>query len=134
MWSTADVMNELRNHRQTCAKIAIIENTLKQAESARCQYNIHTLEMQRQALNDQKRAVESWLQILPIEERFLVATHLIQGLDWAKTIVEHEKMWGVMNGRSERTLKHIQSKAVDRIVACLNQIESLSQSETKEVK
>ena len=34
MWSTADVMNELRNHRQTCAKIAIIENTLKQAESA----------------------------------------------------------------------------------------------------
>ena len=25
MWSTADVMNELRNHRQTCAKIAIIE-------------------------------------------------------------------------------------------------------------
>ena len=110
------------------------ENTLKQAESARCQYNIHTLEMQRQALNDQKRAVESWLQILPIEERFLVATHLIQGLDWAKTIVEHEKMWGVMNGRSERTLKRIQSKAVDRIVACLNQIESLSQSETKEVK
>lgn len=57
MWSTADVMNELRNHRQTCAKIAIIENTLKQAESARCQYNIHTLEMQRQALNDQK---EPW--------------------------------------------------------------------------
>ena len=55
MWSTADVMNELRNHRQTCAKIAIIENTLKQAESARCQYNLHTLEMQRQAVNDQKR-------------------------------------------------------------------------------
>lgn len=78
--------------------------------------------------------MESWLQILPTEERFLVTTHLIQGLDWAKTIVEHEKMWGVMNGRSERTLKRIQSKAVDRIVACLNQIESLSQSETKEVK
>ena len=38
MWSTADVMNELRNHRQTCAKIAIIENTLKQAESARSSY------------------------------------------------------------------------------------------------
>ena len=81
-----------------------------------------------------KETVESWLQLLTTEELFLVRTHLIQGLDWAKTIVEHERMWGIMNGRSERTLKRIQSKAVDRIVACMNQIELLSQTETKEVK
>ncbi len=98
------------------------------------EYNVAALKKQYGELLLKQSTVEGWLQLLPTEERFLVETHLIKGLDWAKTIVEHEKMWGVMNGRSERTLKRIQSKAVDRIVACLNQIESLSQTETKEVK
>ncbi len=136
MCSTVDVINDLRNHRQTCAKIAIIENTLHQVQntSASAQHKLSALEMQYKELVARKETVESWLQLLPTEERFLVQTHLIQGLDWAKTIVEHEKMWGIMNGRSERTLKRIQSKAVERIVACLSQIESLSQFETREVK
>lgn len=44
----------------------------------------------------------------------------------AKTIVEHEKMWGVANGRSERTLKRMQAKGIERIVTCLNHMETKS--------
>lgn len=69
--------------------------------------------------------VKNWLSLLPCEERFLVEIHLVDGLDWAKTIVEHEKKWGVINGRSERTLKRIQAKAIARIVNCLNQFNTV---------
>ena len=136
MLSTTDVINGLRNHRQVCAEITMIENVLHkmQNDSAHMRYNRAVLERHSDELLLKKETVESWLQLLTTEELFLVRTHLIQGLDWAKTIVEHERMWGIMNGRSERTLKRIQSKAVDRIVACMNQIELLSQTETKEVK
>ena len=136
MISAADVINDLHNHRQVCAEITMIENVLHkmQSDSAHMKYNRAVLERHSDELLLKKETVESWLQLLTTEELFLVRTHLIQGLDWAKTIVEHERMWGIMNGRSERTLKRIQSKAVDRIVACMNQIESLSQTETKEVK
>ena len=117
MLSTTDVINDLRMSRGLGDV-----------------YKRQVLERHSDELLLKKETVESWLQLLTTEELFLVRTHLIQGLDWAKTIVEHERMWGIMNGRSERTLKRIQSKAVDRIVACMNQIESLSQTETKEVK
>lgn len=136
MLSTTDVINDLRNHRQVCAEITMIEKVLHkmQNDSPHMRYNRAVLERHSDELLLKKETVESWLQLLTTEELFLVRTHLIQGLDWAKTIVEHERMWGIMNGRSERTLKRIQSKAVDRIVACMNQIELLSQTETKEVK
>lgn len=39
-----------------------------------------------------------------------------------------------MNGRSERTLKRMQAKAIRRIAACMNQIEALACSTDVEVK
>ena len=123
---TADVIAMLRNHRQISAKITIIQNTLLYQKDSST-VTICMLLGQQEDLIVKRDIVDAWLQLLPIEERFLVQTHLIDGLDWAKTIVEHEKMWGVMNGRSERTLKRIQAKAIDRIVACLSQIEGLSE-------
>lgn len=70
--------------------------------------------------------LQQWQALLPREERFIIQTHLVDGLDWAKTIVEHEKMWGVANGRSERTLKRMQAKGIERIVTCLNHMETKS--------
>lgn len=34
-------------------------------------------------------------------------------------------MWGSENGRSERTLKRIQAKAIKKIATCLNQLETM---------
>ena len=64
----------------------------------------------------------------------MIQTHMIQGLDWAKTQTEYDKVWGIMNGRSERTLKRMQAKAIRRIAACMNQIEALACSTDVEVK
>lgn len=123
MWSTVDVIEQLRNHRHVCAKIDILENLI--LDNKPIQKDTLHFEKELTALKTLRNQVNGWIKLLPREESFLVQTHLIDGLDWAKTIVEYEKMWGVVNGRSERTLKRIQSKAIDRIVHCLNQIDAL---------
>lgn len=129
---TADVIDALRNHRQICAKIAIVENTLQHEQEHWIHHPILSERLKK--LMIQRNNIEQWLRLLPREERFLVQTHLVDGLDWAKTIVEYEKRWGVSNGRSERTLKRIQAKAVDRIVAFINELHGLLASEVKEIK
>lgn len=72
-----------------------------------------------------KNVIECWLELLPDDERFLVQKHLIQGLDWAKVIVEYNERWGIMNGRAERTLKRIQARAIKRILNCMCEIDAL---------
>lgn len=64
--------------------------------------------------------VKSWLQLLPKEERLIVYTHIVEGLDWARTSVEIDKIWGTENGRSERTLKRKQAHAIKRIADFMN--------------
>ena len=126
--SVAIVVDNLCDYRQTCAKAAIIAIILQQAQSDSFgrQYDRAELEKQYNELILKKGIIECWIQLLPDDERFLVQTHMIQGLDWAKTIAEYEKDWGVINGRSERTLKRIQAKAIKRIVECMNEIEALT--------
>lgn len=127
MRSTTEVITILKSHRQTCAKIMILENALR--ETGAGLKNRSAAEEKLTRLVHLRNGAESWLSLLNREERFLIQTHLIDGLDWAKTIVEHEKMWGVANGRSERTLKRIQAKAIEKIVACLNQLEAVLKEE-----
>lgn len=123
MWSTTEILEELRNHRQNCAKINIIRAVV---EKGPYETDIELSELSKQcrALEEVRDRTDCWLELLPREERFIVQTHLVDGLDWAKTIVEHEKLWGIMNGRSERTLKRIQAKAICRIADCLNQLDN----------
>ena len=124
MWSTGEVMERLRRHRQTCATLEIVKATLQQPlhglSCAQCQRWI--LEQQQAELLKQKVSIDAWLLLLPKEERFLIQTHVIDDLDWAKTMAEYENAWGVMNGRSERTLKRIQAKAIEQLTTCLNQL------------
>lgn len=75
--------------------------------------------MQSQEKNkifDDCKRVETWLLLLTREERIIVRYHLIDGLDWNRTAVELEKLWGYENGRSERSLKRKQSNAIKKIV------------------
>lgn len=62
------------------------------------------------------KKVETWLLLLTREERMIIRFHLIDGLDWRRTAVELDKIWGYENGRSERSLKRKQSKAIRKIV------------------
>ena len=100
-----------------------------QDDAACAKYACSAVEKQYNELRFKKEIIECWLQLLPGVERFLVQTHLVDGLDWAKTIAEYDKRWGIMNGRSERTLKRIQARAIKRIVECMNEIEALTGSD-----
>lgn len=66
-------------------------------------------------LSAEIRMVEIWLSILNPEERLIVETHTIAGLDWPKTLVEHEKRWGTEHGRTQRTLMRMQARAMNKI-------------------
>lgn len=125
MWSTTDVINELRNYRQLCVEIALLKKQLGN-EADNIFVDLVHLTQRCKQLEEKRDMLQQWQALLPREERFIIQTHLVDGLDWAKTIVEHEKMWGVANGRSERTLKRMQAKGIERIVTCLNHMETKS--------
>lgn len=126
--SVAIVVDSLCDYRKTCAKAAIIAIILQQTQSDSLgrQYDHAELEKRYNELLLKKGIIECWIQLLPDDERFLIQTHMIQGLDWAKTIAEYDKRWGPMNGRSERSLKRTQARAIKRIVECMNEIEVLT--------
>lgn len=125
------IVSGLCDYRQICAKASILGTLMQQAQddAACAKYACSAVEKQYNELRFKKEIIECWLQLLPGVERFLVQTHLVDGLDWAKTIAEYDKRWGIMNGRSERTLKRIQARAIKRIVECMNEIEALTGSD-----
>lgn len=154
MYSTRQVETILRSHRDTLAKIKFLELLLRNPDrtfmtlipvghdddddaadhqdlSAMCG-DLLSEELalkQMELLCAQVKLVDAWLTLLTPEERFIIETHTISGLDWARTIIEHEQKWGKEQGRSDRTLKRIQAKAIRRIWLATN---SWLRAETKE--
>ena len=111
------IMNTLCDYRGICAKASMLTLLMQENTEYAC--------FERDALEFMKGFIECWLELLPDDERFLVQKHLIQGLDWAKVIVEYNERWGIMNGRAERTLKRIQARAIKRILNCMCEIDAL---------
>ena len=125
MWTCEEVYQHLKDHRQIKATTMIVQEMLQHAIEG--SENAQDLSLLKTFENNKKKyaIVLGWLEMLSTEQRFIIQTHLIDGLDWARTIVEHEKKWGIQNGRSERTLKRIQAKAIRQIVASQNKIEEI---------
>lgn len=65
--------------------------------------------------------MESWLQILSAEERFVITQRLMNLLPWPMISVEYEMRWGRSDGKSERTLKRQQAKALSKIASFIKQ-------------
>ena len=58
MWSTANVIDDLRNHRQVCAKVIIIENALQQCDEIHSSDdNIDALKAQYHILYTKKSGI-----------------------------------------------------------------------------
>ena len=117
MWTSQSVSDVLRHHRLMKARLKMVEDQL-------CYFGASSLTEHDIAIGidckNRIELVETWLTLLDMEERFIVVSHLIDGLDWAKVIVEYEKLWERENGRADRTLKRIQSKALARIADFMN--------------
>lgn len=118
------IMNALCDYRGICAKASMLTLLMKENTEYAC-FERDALEKEYCNLVFMKGFIECWLELLPDDERFLVQKHLIQGLDWAKVIVEYNERWGIMNGRAERTLKRIQARAIKRILNCMCEIDAL---------
>ncbi len=73
-----------------------------------------------QRLKLEAAIVESCVCALTAEERFIIKTHMIDGLDWSRTIVEMEGKWTKEFGRDGRTLKQKQQNALVKLVGLFN--------------
>lgn len=118
------IMNALCDYRGICAKASMLMLLMQENMEYAC-FERDALEKEYCNLVFMKGIIECWLELLPDDERFLVQKHLIQGLDWAKVIVEYNERWGIMNGRAERTLKRIHARAIKRILNCMCEIDAL---------
>ena len=129
MWSSDMILDELREYRQVCAHKKIIETTIQQLHEQQPDSSTpYAMAVLLRECEARAQRISGWLDLLPSEERFIVQVHLIDGLDWARTIVEHARKWGTENGRSERTLKRIQAKAIQRILNCLVRIDGMNET------
>ena len=82
------IMNALCDYRGICAKASMLTLLMQENTEYAC-FERDTLEKEYCNLVFMKGIIECWLELLPDDERFLVQKHLIQGLDWAKVIVEY---------------------------------------------
>lgn len=122
MWTNELVLEKLKGLRRICGRKALTQQIINQSVEYGDTVSPELEDMMCRCQSEESR-ITAWLELLPKEERFIVQTHLVDGLDWTRTIVEYEREWGFANGRSERTLKRIQARALKRITDCLNQLE-----------
>lgn len=66
--------------------------------------------------------MSSSMRILDAKERFVIKTHLVNRKTWLETTELYEAKYGTLNGRSERTLKRVQSKALTKILDFVNKL------------
>ena len=60
--------------------------------------------------------INTWLHILSEDEKYVICRHLVDGIDWPRINVEYRQRWGEEQGKSERSLKSYQRKAIQKIV------------------
>lgn len=64
----------------------------------------------------------SAMKILDEKERFVIETHLVNRKSWLQTTELYDIKYGILNGRSERTLKRMQSKALMKMLDFINKL------------
>lgn len=66
--------------------------------------------------------ITSAIGILNERERFIIDVHLIDQRTWGDTTEKFENQYGIANSRSERTLKRIQSQAIQKLLKFINDL------------
>lgn len=66
--------------------------------------------------------LDTALKVLNTRERFIIESHLILQYTWPETVVRMTNHFGVNNSRSERTLKRIQSQALEKLLNFIKKV------------
>lgn len=56
------------------------------------------------------------ISVLNEKEKFMIENHLIYQKTWDETYILFEEKWGKINGRSIRTMKRMQCKAIQKML------------------
>lgn len=60
-------------------------------------------------------AIDSWLNLLNSDERFVVHKHMIEELEWPRVAFDFAERWKGEFTRTERTLVKYQASAIEKI-------------------
>lgn len=71
-------------------------------------------------LSLQLHIIESCLSVLKEKDKYVIENHLINQKTWEETYILFEERWGTLNGRSIRTLKRMQKKALQEMLDFLH--------------
>lgn len=66
-------------------------------------------------LEKQLRRVSMWMGLLSEDEAFVVKRHLFDGIDIPRITIEYRERWGDEYGKTDRTIKAYQKKALQKI-------------------
>ena len=66
-------------------------------------------------LNHQLHHIDVWLVLLSEDESFVIKRHYFDGIDIPRIAVEYKQRWGEEFGKTERTIKKYQKKALEKI-------------------
>ena len=104
-----DVKEILVSYKRLSAKVEIWKECLVFSDDLEIK-----LECQKASL--QLKIINQCLGLLKEPHKFILETHLINQCIWSETTELFEQKWGIRNGRSERTLKRMQSEAIQEIL------------------
>ena len=68
------------------------------------------------------RLIESALTVLDKRERFVIETHLMNQETWTETSRKLQDCFGMECLRSDRTLKRIQNRALEKIITFMEEV------------
>lgn len=66
-------------------------------------------------LEQQLHTIEVWMELLTEDEAFVIRRHLFDGIDIPRIAIEYRERWGEEFGKTERTIKTYQRRALRKI-------------------
>lgn len=108
-----EIRSILKSKREYEAEYVYLDNFLKNMKQE------STVKQQERFLFLKARltCIESWMALLPEDEALVTKRHLIDGIDIPRIVIEYQERWGIEFGKTERTIKMYQRRALQRIMA-----------------
>ena len=66
------------------------------------------------------QSISVWMELLTEDEAFVIKRHLFDGIDIPRIAIEYRERWGEEFGKTDRTIKAYQKKALQKIVVFEN--------------
>lgn len=107
------VRNAICHYNGFVAEAQLYEKWLLQSEELSLKKSLALLQVK-------VATVDSWLNLLNFDERFVVQKHLIEEIEWPRVAFEYRERWKNEFIRTERSLQIYQANAIAKIATFAN--------------